>query len=198
MSYLARIDSLDYSRSVASPARHRVALLTGQSSFRSSRLTDDQMTLLRAVPNATPLPLGFPFHPEFDVVAPQPGILAASFRNALQFVWSLRPQRPVARALQPLFTNTSECLTIVTGSCGLQLLNAAWPLLERPPTLQVRIIALGPAGFHHGLEAITIQGRRDFWSRLLYRGPVHAASDCGHLDYWHSTQVHQLVKDACA
>lgn len=198
MSYLRRLRELDYSRSLATPAASRVVLLTGQSSFRSSRLTNDQLTLLRTVANATPLELGFPFHPAFDVAEPVPAMVAASVRNALQFMWTLRPQPVFARALQPLITNTRESLYIVTGSCGLQILNSAWPFLERPAALKLQIVAIGPAAWQNRLRVVAIRGRRDPWSRLLYRGPITHSCDCGHLDYWSSPEVHELVRNACA
>ena len=197
MSYWARIASLDYSRSLATPAARRVVLLTGQSSFQSSRLTADQRRLLRVV-DAEPVELGFPFHPDFDVDAPEPGIVEAALRNARQFQGSLRPQPVIAQALQPVFANTGERLFVITGSCGLQLLNSAWQFLQRPAGLEVRIVALGPAALRNTLPAATIQGRRDLWSRLLFRGPISAYCDCGHLDYWGSEEVHKLVRDACA
>lgn len=199
MSYFQRLESLDYNRTLAVPTRSRIALLTGQSSFRSSRLTTQQLDFLRDVApvNAERLQLGFPYHPDFDCDAAEPGIVAASARNTLQYLFSLhsrRYQRIVALALQPLFTNTGESLFIVTGSCGLQLLTQAWPLIEQPQHLNVRVVALGPAGLLPPRAVATIRGHRDLWSRLLYHGPITARCDAGHLDYWNSQQARQLVK----
>lgn len=197
MNYLARLDQLDYRRSLATPVARRVVLLTGQSSFRSSRLTGDQLQLLRGIDHATPIELGFPFHPDFDRHEEEPGLLAASFRNTRQFLWTFKPQKPVARALQPLFTHTAEALFIITGSCGLQLLNSAWPFLERRPEQRLQVVAIGPASLYDQLRPAAIRGRRDLWSRLLYKGPITAHCDCGHLDYWRSQEVREWVKAAC-
>lgn len=198
MSYLSRLAELNYSRSLATPVASRVVLLTGQSSFRSSRLSQDQLQLLRGVANATPLELGFPYHPDFDVEEPSPDLMRASLRNAMQFLWTLQPQPAIGQALQPLFENTSESLFIITGSCGLQLLNSAWPFLKRPKTLRLQVVAIGPAILNSRLQPVVIQGRHDLWSRLLYHGPVTTHCNCGHLDYWKSPEVRRWVKNVCA
>jgi hypothetical protein len=202
MSYLARLNALDFSRSSARPAHSRIVLLTGQSSFRASRLSPAQADFLRAVapPHAEPLLAAFPFHPDFDQPAASPGLPAASVRNGLQFLWCLTSpafRRAVARALQPLFARTRDGLYLVTGSCGLQLLAAAWPELSIPAGLRITIVAIGPAMLRfftldpHLVS--TIQGRSDFWSRLLYRGPISVRCFAGHLEYWESAETRGAV-----
>jgi hypothetical protein len=202
MGYRTRLNGLDDKLSLVTPAASRLILLTGQSSFRSSRLSSAQVNFLNFVapPHAEILPTGFPYHADFDCLAPPPGLLAASIRNALQVYWSIFSpayQRSVARVLQTLFTNTRESLYIVTGSCGLQLLASAWPMLTVPTRLRLRVVALGPALFRPGtvpVDRITaIQGKRDFWSRLLYRGRVEARCPGGHLEYWSSPDTRELV-----
>jgi hypothetical protein len=203
MSYLSRLHQLDYRRSLAAePAPARVVLLTGQSSFRTSRLSEAQTDFLRMVapPASEPLFAGFPFHPDFDRDAPEPNLLAASLRNGWQFAWSLWSptfQQTVARALQPLFHSTHESLQIVTGSCGLQLLAGAWPRLTKRENLFVRIVALGPTLLRpYTLDTRTVfalQGRRDLLSRWCYRGGIAAYCDAGHLDYWQSAETRRRV-----
>jgi hypothetical protein len=155
-----------------------------------------QLEFLRSVapPETAILEAGFPFHPEFDHPS-ESALIAASVRNALQYLWSRHSpgyQRLVTKALQPLFDNTSHKLVIITGSCGLQILHSAWPSIVKPANLNVRIIAVGPAGPPMP-EAITLQGTRDFWSKILYRGPVAVRCNTGHLDYWSSPEVRRIV-----
>src|SRR5512133_1966915 len=140
MSYRTRLADLDESFSLITPAPSRLILLTGQSSFRSSRLSSAQEEFLKAVapPGVEPLLAGFPYHANFDGDAPPPSLPAASLRNALQVCWSLFSpayRRSAALVLQAILRNTREDLYIVTGSCGLQILASAWPMLEAPDSL---------------------------------------------------------------
>jgi len=199
MSYRTRLRNLDYSRTLATPTGRRLVLLTGQSAFATSRLTPAQIEFLTEVapPHAEVLKIGFPFHPDFDIEAGTPGIVAASIRNTLQVLWSRYSsiyRETIAHALQPLFANTGDTLYILTGSCGLQLLASAWPFIDKPTTLSIRVVAIGPAG-PTMRNAIAVQGRKDRWSKLLYRGPVTARCDTGHLDYWDSRDVRGIVKE---
>lgn len=90
---------------------------------------------------------------------------------------------------------TSRRLILTTGSCGLQLANAAWPLLRVPPDLRVDVTALGPACFGKLRMPVTVvQGRRDRWSRMFYRGRVDHFCECGHLDYWDSNEARALLR----
>lgn len=196
MGYRARLRSLDFGSSLASSsARSRVVLLTGQSSFQSSRLLPVQVEFLKAVtpPTADALLTGFPFHPEFDRAAPDASLPAAAVRNSLQFAWSITSRsfrQIIADALRPLMRNS---LAIITGSCGLQMLAAAASIVP----IDARIVALGPAmlrPFELDMERVhVVQGRRDFWSRLLYQGPVAAYCGAGHLGYWESREVRGIV-----
>jgi hypothetical protein len=202
MSYRSRLAALDESLTLVKPAPSRLILLTGQSSFRSSRLTPEQVEFLQAVapPGVEPLLNGFPYHADFDRAAPTPGLPAASIRNALQVCWCLFSpayRRSVARVLQTVIRNTGESLYIVTGSCGLQMLASAWPMLTVPQSLRLRVVALGPALLRAGalpVERIAaVQGRRDPWSRLLYRGRVAGHCHSGHMDYWSDPDARELV-----
>jgi len=195
MGYCTQLRALDYRDSLGAPVRPRVVLLTGQSSFRSSRLMPSQVDFLKAVapPDAEPLLAGFPFHPAFDCEAHDASLPVAAARNSLQFVWSLTSEqlrRAIAAALRPLLQNK---LVIVTGSCGLQMLAAATTVLP----IDARIVALGPAMWRpYSLDmrrVSVLQGLRDGWSRLLYRGPVNTYCEADHLGYWESHEVRGIV-----
>jgi hypothetical protein len=198
MGYRDRLRSLDFAESLASTSvRSRVVLLTGQSSFQSSRLLPVQVEFLKAVTpaNADALLTGFPYHPIFDRAAPDVSLPAAALRNSMQFAWSVTSRsfrQIIADALRPLMRNTRA---IITGSCGLQMLASAAPVLSGA----TRVVAIGPAmlrPFTLDMQRVyAVQGRRDFWSRLLYRGPVAAYCGADHLGYWESQEVRGIVAE---
>ncbi len=201
-SYLCRLEALDPRASLLAPAERRLLLLTGQSSFASARLAPEQSAFLAAVapPGADLHDAGFPFHPAMLGDAPAAGILAASARNFLQVLWSVssrRYQACVRATLQQALDATRDELLLLTGSCGLQLANRAWPGLVVPARLRVRIVALGPACFGAlrlaPVEVTVVRGRGDGWSRLFYRGRIDVEAPCGHLDYWTSSAVREAV-----
>jgi len=203
VSYLARLEDLDPARSLLLPERARLLLLTGQSSFASSRLQPEQIAFLRSVAPAgcAVVESGFPFHRDWDEKGtPEPNLLAASLRNARQVAWSLLSPRfeAVATAvLQRALDTTSERLLLITGSCGLQIANAAWPGLRPPSALAVRVVALGPACLGRlrldGADLHVLRADGDLWSRLFYRGRVDGHGPGGHLDYWRSPAMRARV-----
>lgn len=185
------------------PAHTRLLLLTGQSSARTSALSPAQSVFLAAVapPDCSVLFAGFPFHAALTAEPYEDApLLAASLRNARQVQRSLTSpafRSAIAARLARALELTTSRLLLLTGSCGLELANAAWPLLPRT-SLRIQIIALGPTCFRTiQLPSLTVfQGRFDHMSRLLYRGPVHARPSCGHLGYWQSLEVQSLVRSA--
>lgn len=169
----------------------RVALLTGQSSFVSSALSPAQISFLRAVApaGASVLEMGFPFDSSFlGEGFRETGMAGASLRNARQVGWALRSERfrGIVRARLGMLAGAAARTVLITGSCGLQLANIWWP---------GKVIALGPACLGElRVRAYVVRGRRDGWSRLFYRGRVDRECGCGHLDYWESEEVRELVK----
>lgn len=198
----------------APPVARRVVLLTGQSSFRHSRLSPPQVALLASVARHgyDPVWSGFPYHAGLLTEVwhrPEP-LLLASICNARQFIaarYDSTFRTEVARGLQRLLDHTSEHLLVITGSSGLHLWAQARPSLHIPPGLQVDVIALGPvmmsAPLPGGptdpdLRLKVIQGRWDRFSQWGYRGPVDHQVDVGHLDYSGNAQVAALVADLAA
>ncbi len=183
------------------PEESRIILLTGQSSFATSALSPAQRSFLQSVApeGCAIVDRGFPFDPAFGGPGfADTGIVEASWRNACQVYWSLYSrdfQQTVAKRLQMVMDATRRRLIIITGSCGLQLANTAWPFLRVPPGLRVEVVALGPACFGRlRLPAQVVQGRRDGWSRAFYRDRVDRVCDCGHLEYWEAEEARLLVR----
>lgn len=200
--YLDRLERLDAAGCLCAPAATRLLLLTGQSDFAGSALSPQQTEFLDTVapPACAVLHAGFPFHRSFlESPYRDAAMAAAAFRNARQFGWTLyspRFRHIVAQRLQSAIAATTRRLILITGSCGLQLANAAWPALRLPDSVRLTVIALGPACFAPlRMPATIIQGRRDRWSRLFYRGPVDHHCDCGHLDYYASEDVAARVRE---
>ena len=220
MRYAARLAALPAAGSVVGePAAYRVVLLTGQSAYRHSQLSPDQLALL------TPLrefgfavvEAGFPYHGEL-LTRPhrREPILAASARNASQFVsasWSPRFREQLGRHLRPLLERTERGLLVVTGSSGLHLWAAARPALHPPPGLTVRLLALGPVAGPGTLDRVTatgvsidiVRGESDWLSRLLagghlgqaeHAGPATTVVAGGHLDYAAAPAVRDAVQAA--
>lgn len=187
MNYFARLRELDDAGSLLVPVERRVMILTGQSSWRSARLSPAQEAFLDAAtpPGWTAVRAGFPYHSAMMGVAfEETSMLAASWRNAAQVAMSMASpayREVLRRVVQRAMDTSHERLRIVTGSCGLQLLNCVWEELRG----EAEVIALGPACFGTlRVPAEVVRGDRDGWSRLFYRGRVDRQVSCGHLDYW--------------
>ena len=188
---------------LAGPAPAAAAWLTGQSSFRHSRLSPAQAELLEALTGLgfTAVPAGFPYN---RAALGQPyrrePLVAASVRNGAQYLaarHSRRFGREVARHLQPLVDATADRLLLLCGSSGAQLLTASLPSLRLRPGLRVLAIALGPVGrlpgSGSGVEVHVVQSRTDVVSRWGHRGPVHRQVAGGHLDYATAPEVRAEV-----
>ncbi len=187
MTYFERLRALDEAGTLLTPVDRRVMILTGQSSWRSARLSPEQEAFLDAVTPAgwTAVRAGFPYHSSMmGETFEEASVIAAGWRNAAQVAMSLgsRPYREVVRwVLQRAMDTTRVQLRIVTGSCGLQLLNCVWGELRG----EAEVMALGPACFGKlRVPAKVVMGDRDGWSRLFYWGRVDQRVPCGHLDYW--------------
>lgn len=187
--YLNRVAAA--AKAVWPPCEHRVLLLTGQSDLRSSSLSPAQADFMSSL---APLQIevvatGFPFDGASMPNRPA-SLLQASIQNTRQYLWARSEPaygRAVALVLEPILASTSGSILLVTGSCGLQVLHAAWPHMRRMPELRIEILALGPVGSapHFGEAGFSaVQGSADLWSRMLYHGPIAYQTNCGHLDYW--------------
>lgn len=198
------LNSYDPAATLARPGKRLVAWLTGQSSYQSTRLSPAQDAFLHAVaaPGWSVLAANFPYN-EAAVRAeyrPVP-LLAASVRNSTQFGAALGSagfRRACARHLQPLLDATAERLTLLCGSCGLQLFYAALPWLRVPTGLRIRLVGLGPVCLtprqHPQVSVVVVQGRHDWLSRSLCRLPCDHRVAGGHLAYTTLPDLASLVK----
>jgi hypothetical protein len=198
MQYLDYLEQLDPARSLLIPRESRALLWTGQSSWHNAGLFPDQTLLLKTLFRDDALTSGFPFHQDCDKHQPSP-LWRASLRNARQSLWCLhnpRYQQILKQTLNNAFRNTNKRLTLLTASCGFEMLNAAFQQAPPPPSLKIQIIALGPTCLTEIMlpSFTTMQGHKDIYSKLLYRGPVHHAPNCGHLDYARCPDTLQLLK----
>lgn len=200
--YVARLEKLDEAGFMLPPTRHRFLLLTGQSCFTSSRLRPEQLSFLQEIapPAAEVVNLGFPWHKDMDCETASPHLLAASWRNFCQWRWARRRGRftnILERVFGLLLTSASERLSIITGSCGIHLLAAALELTP-PSDISIQVLALGPVGRVPELGRLkrleVLQGKRDYWSRALWSGPIHHRPANGHLNYFSTPENRVLAK----
>jgi len=198
MTYLERLESLDFSRTLLRPVKRRVLLWTGQSGLAAAGLSAKQKEFLWAVGEDAALLSGFPFHRDCERET-DAHLLAASWRNARQTLWcatNQRYRRILAGVLQQAVASTAEKLLLICGSCGLELVNAAAGEWRQTLAPHVSIIALGPTCVRKLClpRVFAIRGRKDRWSACLYRGPVDAITPGGHLDYWGCEETQRLVR----
>jgi hypothetical protein len=198
MDYLDCLERLDPSRTLLKPRTNRTLLWTGQSSWHRAGLFPDQIETLLAIAGDDAILTGFPFHADFAEHSHSP-LPLASLRNMRQSLWCLhnaRYRRILSEVLAAAFANTGRRLTLLAASCGFEMLNAAFGGAAPRPGLAVRIVALGPTCLApiRLPHFVTIQGKRDIYSKLLYRGPVHHTPDCAHLQYHRSSETLQLLK----
>ena len=178
--YRKKLSGLDASGFMFTRADSHLCLLTGQSSFVTSRLEFEKLNFINYVSDdaMNTITMGFPWHNTFDVLAHQPSLIAASIRNFRQYIWlnvHVDFQRNVSNIINELVQRTYKKLIIITGSCGIKYLSCALENITVTNTLWV--LALGPVGNSNiRRENISrfhvIQGKKDMWSQLLWRGII--------------------------
>lgn len=169
----------------------RVALLTGRSDPARTGLPEAQATFLAAVtpPGLVTVQDGYPWiggPPEAPVPLP-----LAAWRNASQWR-AARNGTARAEVSARLRALAGGPLAIVTGSCGLDLLQCGW--VEGACGL---VIALGPVLATRpswpGVRLITVIGRGDLLSRALHRAAPDIRVPCHHMGYWTCPETRAAV-----
>jgi hypothetical protein len=195
----------------------RIAIVTGLSNPNNCELHEHQFEFLSAIIPRNNSFSGIDFdrdvvHRNFPFVesslksgsispSPRPNLIRASFANSLQF---LKCRSTNYRALstphwKQLFESTTH-LIIITGSCGLQLLDDAVSQLGTPRKLD--ILALGPvvyrprafrSSMRSEITVEAVQGTHDWISRLAYRGNSTLVRGLGHLGYWMNHETRDIA-----
>jgi hypothetical protein len=168
--------------------------VTGLSRPSSCCLSKAQRELLQLpeLEGQCVVPWNFPFIPTFDVTPPV-NILQASVANGTQMALSMTNSYRVLanRHWDSLMQSTSRLL-LITGSCGLQLVNS-WTALSAHAD-QVEILALGPVAIARSCVPTTVvQGSRDYISRLWFSRPEIVVNGVGHMDYWSNRDVKEIA-----
>lgn len=208
--YLAVLRGYPIGDHLASPGVNVAAWLTGQSAYRHSQLSPQQLAVLDELAGLgyEVVRAGFPYNGGALSVpyAPEP-LLRASLRNAFQFASALASpafSAELARHLQPLIDAASRRLLLLCGSCGLQLLASALPRLDLPTGLRIGLVAVGPvcltpAAFFRGhpqLDLFVVQGSRDWISRLGSRAGADARPPVDHLGYTRHPEARRAIRQA--
>lgn len=169
----------------------RVALLTGRSDPARTGLSKGQAAFLAAVmpPGMVAVQDGYPWiggQPEEKVPLP-----LAAWRNASQWR-AARNGSARAEVSARLRALAGGPLTIITGSCGLDLLHCGW--VEGACRL---VIALGPVMDRSpswpDVRLVTVIGRKDLLSRALHWTAPDIQVPCGHMGYWTCPETRAAV-----
>lgn len=216
MSYLRILEGYSTDDHLAGPAGSAgqvAAWLTGQSSYRHSQLSPEQLAVLDDLADIADagyetVRAGFPYNRRALSMpyAPEP-LARASWRNFSQFLAALaRPafSVEVARHLQPLIDSASRRLLLLCGSGGLQLFASALPRLSIPPALRIGLVGVGPVCLspaavfrsHRGIDLFVIQGSGDWISRLGCRTGADARPPVGHLGYTRNPEARRVLLQA--
>lgn len=169
----------------------QIAFLTGQSDPASCALSAQQRDFLHRLQGDGRLLVACNY-PYRAGMAPHRRIplWRASVSNARQYLGARAARVPQDDRLRVQAMLAQAPMTVLlAGSCGLQLLTA----LQLPQDLRARlaVFAFGPvchapASF---AQLYSVQGRGDWISRALFRGPVQLAPACGHMDYLRNAAV---------
>ncbi len=177
------------------PSGARLVLMSGLSDPQSCHLTEEQRAFLADVApvGMDVLPLNFPYLDGTPAVRRR-SLLAASLANTSQFLaMAAGPRQQAAlRHWDSLLASTAH-LTVVTLSCGLEILNQCAAM--SPPEIPVFVMALGPvARSTPTLPTLLVGGARDVVSRWFFPRCDHVLPGLGHMGYIRDSRVRDLVR----
>ncbi|MEL6572697.1 MAG: hypothetical protein AAFQ64_13615 [Pseudomonadota bacterium] len=170
-----------------------LAYLSGRADPRRPGLPETQVAFLKAVAarDMHVLGAGWPFHKESPQEGPVP-LPIASWRSLR--AWARA--RQVAGFTRDGLRRLGDGSTVITGSCGLDLLVAVGRL-EQVKT----VVALGPVCRRPkwpGVRLVTVIGIRDGLSRAMHLAPADVSVPCGHLGYLTCPRTRSVVRRVLA
>ncbi len=172
----------------------KVAFLTGRSNPFSCKLSSAQQQFLESLdlPDAWKVHWNFPYIPD-KTRHRKPTLLEASLHNGLQFVLASTPiYRWMAQRHWNALAASAEKVVLITGSCGLQILNC---LTGKQSTNEnLRVCSVGPVAWRRPLAShMLIRGAKDRISAMFFRDIDVCVPNDGHLDYFLSNKSRELV-----
>lgn len=201
--YKRLLEQLDPADTVFSNVKQRAVIVSGQSDFSHSELSQEQMRLLSLFEHLgyQTIKTGFPFNKKHDFTGgKRAGLVQASWRNMLQYYHSVTDEhykKILAKHLQPMFTG-AERILIICQSSGLNMLKAAWQFLSIDSDTDITVVALGPVvwgNFHDDrINVVVIKGYWDFVSILFDRQRVDFWVSCHHLNYCMLAGLPELIR----
>jgi len=200
-SYVQVLNKLDEQKTLIEKREKLVILLSGQSDFAHSELSEEQKNLLNHFKQYgySVLETGFPYNQEHNFQGcERAGSIRASIRNIQQFaysIFSIKYRQTLAKHLQPVFNSAN--IIIICQSSGLNMLKMALPYLKINNNADITIIALGPVVFctfkDERFKVFTIKGYKDWVSVFFDKQPVNFWISCNHLDYCQNERVFELI-----
>lgn len=185
--------------SASGPVRPRIVFLTGQSDPERCALSVEQAEMLAALADqATDIdcvPRNFPWHAETAPWRPQP-LWRASLANARQYLDARLGRLAGSERARAWLLQAPRSL-LLTGSCGLALLDTLVRDLADPLRARLRVVSYGAvaARWPRGIEGANLRGRRDWIAAALGPRPAPATRTlaCGHMDYLQDPAAREAV-----
>ncbi|HVR39186.1 MAG TPA: hypothetical protein VMU84_08815 [Thermoanaerobaculia bacterium] len=172
----------------------KVVWLSGLSDPATCALSAKQERFLDAldVPHESKIYWNFPYVPSTQAPREVP-LWLASLRNAHQFISASRPAyRNAARRHWRALADSTDALFVITGSCGLEILNHC--IDETDADRIVRVIALGPvARTRPNVPCTLVRGTNDPISKFYFPDCDVVLHGAGHMSYLDDPRVVQLV-----
>lgn len=201
--YVQLLERLDPDQTLVKPVAKIAVLLSGQSDFLHSELSEEQKELLGLfkVSSFMVIDMGFPYYQSHAYQGCNRATAGvASVRNIQQFLYSLTSddyRRLIAKHLQPVFKGSND-LVIVCQSLGLNMIKVALPFLNINSGANITLLALGPVVWgrfrDQRFKLIVVKGLADWVSIIFDRQPVDYWISCQHMDYCRNGQVREIVR----
>lgn len=189
--------------------RPRIAFLTGQSDPGRCALSPMQRRVLdhlaRAAPDLDCTPHNFPWPAETPPWRAVP-LPRASLANGRQYLAARRGRLP-SFATGDIETARSRLrdaprTLLLTGSCGLSLLDAIIATFDDAERARLRVVAYGAVAprWPQGIVGTVLRGERDRIARWFgpADGPTPRSLACGHLDYLDHAAVVDAAREQFA